>query len=85
MKLIETTVSETTVRMRYADNADAAKATQWVDIQVPIAGLVRGSGTPLSDPSGLKLSITQATVLHAVQDLIGVEMSRLANLANRSS
>jgi len=36
MTLIETVVTETTVRMRYADNADASKAMNWIDFQVPI-------------------------------------------------
>ncbi|MFZ0733110.1 MAG: hypothetical protein WAM79_12350, partial [Candidatus Sulfotelmatobacter sp.] len=39
MKLIETTVLETTVRMRYADNADPAKAKEWFAFEVPLAPL----------------------------------------------
>jgi hypothetical protein len=39
LKHIETTVLETTVRMRYADNADPTKAREWFAFEVPISEL----------------------------------------------
>ena len=39
MKLFETSVTDTTVWMRFADDDDLAKAKEWIDIQVPISAL----------------------------------------------
>jgi hypothetical protein len=40
MKLIETTVSETTVHLQLADDADLERATEWFEFEVPLEGLV---------------------------------------------
>jgi hypothetical protein len=85
MKLIETTVSDTTVRVRFADNADTAKATQWIDLQVPVADLKHGSRTPLPNPETLVLGASQVAVLRFVRDLADAEISRLVSRQNRSS
>ncbi len=83
MKLIETTISETEVRMRYADNSDALQATQSIDIRLPLAVLKHGSGSALPHPGELLLSATQAAALRFVQELADAEKSRLVNLSNR--
>ena len=56
MKPIETTITATTVRMRYADKSDAAAAMEWVDIQVKISDLQRSSGTPMGDTERLPVA-----------------------------
>lgn len=33
---VETTISETTIKMRYADHRDPAQATEWFAFEVPI-------------------------------------------------
>jgi hypothetical protein len=85
MKLIETTVSETTVRMQYADNADPEKATQWIDLQFRMADLKHGSGTPLPPVAPLKLAAIQAAALTRAQELIGEEMGRLLALVRQTT
>ena len=39
MNLIETTVSEKTVHMQFADDANQEKATEWLEFEVPLEGL----------------------------------------------
>jgi hypothetical protein len=39
MKLIETMVMESEVYVRYADDANPEKATQWLDFQLPLSEL----------------------------------------------
>ena len=52
MKLIETIVGDPAVRMRYADSADAEKATRWIEVRLPLAELKHPFGSmPLGDPS----------------------------------
>jgi hypothetical protein len=84
MKLIKTTVSETTVRMRFADQSDAAEATQWVDFQVPLGDLRSPKGQEeLGDPETRYLAEIRLVALRFVRDAIDAETRRLAGLANR--
>jgi hypothetical protein len=87
MKLIETTILETTVRMRYADNADPAKATQWVDFQVSLSDLRNPSGQDLAlgDPEVCFVAEVRRSALRHVRDVIGAETQRLATVAGRIS
>lgn len=39
MKLVRTSITDSTVFLRFADTDDAAKAQEWIDIQVPISAL----------------------------------------------
>ena len=39
MKLVKTSVTDSTVWLRFADNDEAAKAKEWIDVQVPISAL----------------------------------------------
>ncbi len=41
LKIVETTVTENSVRVRFADNPDPAKANEWLDMQFPISKLER--------------------------------------------
>ncbi len=50
MKLVETIISETTVKMRYANHEDASEAKHWIDFQVPLHELKQVSDTALGDP-----------------------------------
>jgi hypothetical protein len=83
MKLIETTILETTIRMRYADNADPAKATQWLDFQVPLSALIdpRTEDHKLSDIQKRFLATIQQAALRHVRGLISDENTRLAPLS----
>jgi len=39
MKLVKTSVTGSTVWMRFADDDDPAKAKEWIDVQVPVNAL----------------------------------------------
>jgi len=84
MKLIETTVSGSALRMRYADDADATKASEWVDFQVRLSHMEREPGKTIADPELLFLAELRRAALEHVQSAIGAEIRRLQALANRT-
>jgi len=84
MKLIETKISETSIRMRYADDADPVKASQWIDFQIPIADLEGpDKQNPLGDIECRYLAELRLVALRNVRDVIGDETRRLSGLADR--
>jgi hypothetical protein len=86
MKLIETTVLETTVRMRYADHSDPAKAKEWFAFEVPIAPLTlpaSGGDIALGNHHIRHLGSIQQAALRYVRDAITDETQRLASLSGR--
>jgi hypothetical protein len=86
MKLIETIVSETSVRMRYADDADPAKATQWIDFQVPLSDLKSpDQHNPLGDIESRFLAELRLVALRHAREVIGAETQRLSGLVGRIS
>lgn len=87
MVLIETTVTATSVRMRYADQRDATKATRWLDFQVPLDGLKlpllggsRGEEEFGDDPNLRILAEVHLAALHRARAIIGDEMQRFGSL-----
>ena len=85
MNIVETKISETSVRLRYADNADPAKATQWMDFQFPLGDLLNSEKKPFADLQLEFLVEVQRGVLRQARDLVGAEMKRIADLAGRIS
>ena len=84
MKLIETTVSETTVHLQLADDADLERATEWFEFEVPLEGLViDAEENPLGDPAKRRLATIQRAALHRVLVAVTAEIARLAILADR--
>jgi hypothetical protein len=84
MTLVETTILSATIRMRYADNADPAKATEWIDIQTALPGLMNRHGHPLGkEPDLYFLAEVRLAALRFAQEAIDAETRRLANLADR--
>ncbi|MBZ0259291.1 MAG: hypothetical protein K8F90_01640 [Hyphomicrobiales bacterium] len=79
LKLILTTVTETAVRMRYADHADPALATTWLDYQVPLETVRRQDGKP-----PLLAEVQVKALLHA-RGIIGAETRVLEPLADRNA
>jgi hypothetical protein len=84
---VETTISETTIRIRYADHSDPAQATNWFAFEVPIGpdlmlpNHTGGRDIALGElPTRLFASI-QLAALRYVRDAIGEETQRLAGLA----
>jgi hypothetical protein len=85
MKLIETTVSETSIHMQIADDADPERATEWLEFKVPLGGLViDAEENPLGDPATRRLAIIQRAALHHARVAISDEIARLAILADRN-
>ena len=39
MQLVKTSMTDSTVWLRFADNDDTSKAKEWIDVQVSIAAL----------------------------------------------
>ena len=72
MKLIETTIIGKTVRMRYANDADPAKATEYLELQL--------SGA--FEPWWSFVEI-QRVALQSARELIGAEIQRTANIASQ--
>ena len=84
MKLIETTVSETTVHLQLANDADLERATEWFEFKVPLEGLViDAEENPLGDPAKRRLATIQRAALHRVLVAVTVEIARLAILSDR--
>ena len=82
--LIETTVTSTSVRMRYADQRDATKATMWLDFQVPLDGLKlplpRGEEEFGDDANIRLLAEVHLAALYRVRALAAGEMGRFESL-----
>jgi hypothetical protein len=88
MKLVETKISETAVHMRYADNPDSAKATAWIDFQVPLKDLMLPDGErelPLGDLDLQYLGLVRQAALRYVHKLIGEENIRLGGHVRRNA
>ena len=83
MKLIETTISETTVRMRYADDADPAKATEWVDFQAKNQDLKLPNGTTLTKPEPHPFAALKLAALRHVLGVVDAEIARIRDQLNR--
>ena len=84
MQLIETTVTATAVRMRYANSPDPTKATEWLDFQVPMDGLMiplHQREEPLGDQPDIRLlAEVRLAALRRVRGVIGAETQRLSAL-----
>lgn len=85
MKRVETKISETSIRLRYADNADPMKASEWMDFQFSIADLHRPNtgGTALGHLENRFLEeLIGAVLLHA-KDAIDAEIRNLRDIRGR--
>jgi hypothetical protein len=88
MKLISTSLTDTHIWMRYADNADPTKATQWFEFQVPLADLVHPSSrssqapVPLDVPDKEFVGAVRLAALRHVRNLVGGETQRLTAVGN---
>ena len=81
MKLVETRISEKFVYMRYADNPDTTKATQWVDFQVPIAALKvadQNGEYPLGEIEKRHLGSIRGAAARYAREILAEETQRLS-------
>ncbi len=87
LKHVETTISESAIRIRMADNSNQDLATEWVDISVPLSaplGLPNsngGSDIALGSLATRQFASIQLAVLRYVRDAIAQETQRLGGLA----
>jgi hypothetical protein len=84
LKIVETTVTEETVRVRIANNADPTKATRWVDIQAPVSDLTVGHEAPLGIVKIRRLAAIHQAVLRYARDAIDAEIDALEALDGRN-
>ncbi len=77
MKLIETVVTHTSVRIRLADDADRLKALNWIECQLQRSDLRRLSGTPAANLDALPLPTVRQVILENVRAAIDAEIARL--------
>ncbi len=81
MALIATTISDTTVHMRYADNPDPAKAEGWLDFQVPINALSfadENGEHALGNPNHRYLGTIRVAALRHARGLLDDEIRNLS-------
>jgi hypothetical protein len=84
MQLVETKISETSVSMRYADNADPQQAVEWIEFRMPVAQLKTDHGHKFgAEIEGYFLAEVRLAALRYVRDIIGGETQRLSGLAGR--
>jgi hypothetical protein len=81
LKLIETLVSETAVRMRYADDADAPN--EWLDFQVSNQALKMPSGTVMTERDIHALGAVKLAALRHVLAATETEIGRIRDLISR--
>ena len=75
MNLIQTTIAGKAIRMRFANDGDAAKATEWIDFQLDIEGI--------EPPAVPLVAEAQITALRRLRDVLAEESKRLVALANQ--
>jgi hypothetical protein len=86
MKLLETAISETHVRMLLADADTKEAANQWIEFRVPVSALVDQSGTkqPLGSPESHFVGGVQLAALFQALTVIADETQRLRSVADRT-
>jgi len=77
MNIIETTISGTSVRMRVANDADPAKATEWVEFQVPCGPLVLDNKTLVGNPQRQHLGAMQIAALRRAQTAVNTAIREI--------
>lgn len=77
MQIVETTILETKIRIRIADQADLDEATQWIEFEIPLAPLKttdqRGT-RPLGNLGEQYLSVIRTAALLYVREIIDAEI-----------
>jgi hypothetical protein len=65
--------------MRYADDPDPTRATQWFDLCVPLSALEHPlkPGEPIQETDSLPVAAVRVAALRYVRDAIGEETQRL--------
>jgi hypothetical protein len=84
IKLVETAIRPTAVRLRYADHDDPNKATEWIDLQFMAASLKHPkTDNALGDLEPRFLLEIQGAALRRARDVIDTEIQRLRDQEGR--
>jgi hypothetical protein len=83
MKHVATMISETAIHVRYADNPDPQKATEWIDTQVTLQHAKMPSGKLLKDLEGHYLAGLRLVALLHARDTASAEIQRLSQILGR--
>ena len=83
MKLIETTISETAVHIRFSGEGDLP--AEWIDIQIPLAKLESSTAAnrTLGDPRLQYVEEVQRAILRYARGVITDEIDALVSLSSR--
>jgi hypothetical protein len=82
--LIETVISGGSIRIRYANDADPTKATEWIDFRIPLSELKsRREETIGAEAHLYNLAEVHLAALRYVRDAADEEMTRYASLVAR--
>lgn len=86
MKLVETAIFESSVKMRYADHADPLKATEWFEFRIPLDLLVDPIDHRKKFPEVNESFVAEvrAAALRYVRDVIGGETQGLLALISQN-
>ncbi|MGO9721645.1 MAG: hypothetical protein ACLPOA_13955 [Methylocella sp.] len=77
MKPVATTISSTTVHMRFADDPNPAQALEWLDFQIPLETLKitdQDGERLVGNPNNQYLGVIRRAALQYVQALIAAEI-----------
>jgi hypothetical protein len=77
MKLVETAVTESAVRIRFADDADRLRAQSWIECQIQRSDLKHLNGTPVQNLESLSFPMVQQVMLENAQAILAAEIERL--------
>jgi hypothetical protein len=77
MKLVETAVTESAVRIRLADDAERLRAQSWIECQILRSDLKHLNGTPVQDLASLSFPMVRQVILENAQAVLAAEIERL--------
>jgi hypothetical protein len=74
MKLVETAVTESAVRIRFAD---VYVPQSWIECQIQRSDLKHLNGTPVQNLESLSFPMVQQVILENAQAILAAEIERL--------
>jgi hypothetical protein len=82
---VETKILANAIHVRYADNPDPTRATEWLDAQVTMPNAKMPSGTVLKDPEGHYLAGLRLVALLYARSTADAEIQRLQGILGHMS
>jgi hypothetical protein len=87
LQLIETTISGTSILIRYADSPDKAQAKHWIEFCVPLSELIdpATASDPLQPLEGQYFGSIQVAALRYARNALTDETQAISRLEGRRS